>query len=214
MPGPQRTLTSLCRAAHGILSRYYGFSHTPDFGLFLLPACESLGTGGRVLYEHVGATDELFVGLQFGEPLARACEDARAPISAQVLAVIAEETSHLTALLDGAAQERAISILGLEVLGEIDRFLTLMHWNAVHPAAPLPNGWRNLHDVCDFMFTGERFGKEVDPLYFDAEALALGHLKRAFADRWDNSRTDFSYVSPHAGRYLSQVRSSLYRRVA
>lgn len=231
---PERPLVAhYCDASYHILSSYYCYSEKPHFDSFLLPACADLGNAGRVLLEHDTTTNELFLGLQFGLGLEENLpamtghkNQNSLQISGHLLAVIAEETSHLQALCDAARLEVGISRLDLEVLGEIDRFLTLMHWNGLVGRAmpwaalkkhtdlhfpPLPNVWRNLHDLCDFMFSGQRFGENTDPLYFDVEALALQHLKKAFVKEWDCTRTDFTRVSIGAQIYLQSMRASFFR---
>ena len=211
------SVVTFCNASHKILSSYYGYVEKPVFEAFLLPANAELGNSGRVLLEHDSATNELFLGLQFGtelELLLAELTQNNQPLSGHVVAVIAEETSHLQALFDAVRIEAGISILNLEVLGEIDRFLTLMHWNTLSGQPPLSYQWRNLHDLCDFMFSGERFGEKTNPLYFDVEALALQHLKKAFAKEWDYTRTDFARVSKEAQSYLQQLRASFFKSLA
>jgi|GEM_PF-647281 len=196
-PDMRETLATLCSAAHGILSAYYEFSMAaPTFRDFLLEPSAELGNGGCVLLEEDTEASELFLGIRFGEGF---MERLRLGVDAQILTVVAEETSHFLTLLEAAAHGARVSRLELETQGEIDRFLMLLHWNA-HTGAPLSS-------LCDAVFTGPRFALGADTeLYVEAEARAFGHLRTAFSHVWTAHGFDASRPDATAARYLEGVR--------
>lgn len=210
----REAMLAICRKVHDILTGYYAFSEVPNFNSFLMPPTERLGLAGMVYCEESPATDEVFIGMQFGRALTENVS-LEPSLSNHCLAVIAEETSHLQGILDACTGNHAISILDLEILGEIDRFLCLMHWNTMPALCGLPflaTRWDNLHDICDVVFAGDRFGGQPPkPLYLDAEALALRHLQTAFKANWNSSRFDFTHSNKEAAQYLSKVRQHLFK---
>jgi hypothetical protein len=229
-------LAKLCRRAHGILAPYYAWhSAAPEFDAFLVAPEARLGRGGAVLLEEDAEGDSLFLGICFGEQLAREAAHRAAHGSEpglHAVAVVAEETSHFMTLVEAADRGVAVSRLDLETLGEIDRFLALLHWGGqdgegtegkegsegttAHAGGGRPNASAeqarllSIRDVCDAVFTGERFAPGPDAsVYVEAEARAFSHLRRAFARRWDDRGFDARRVDPDAARYLEDVRESV-----
>lgn len=203
-------IARLCRQAHSIFSSYYQLSDDePDFEAFLLAPREALGRGGAVLLEEDTPADStdgdgtLSLGLCFGTGLADDLVHGN-ETSLHAVAVVAEETSHFLTLVEAAKRETMVSRLELETLGEIDRFLALLHW---HQDSRL-----SVHALCDVMFEGERFQKDTHlPLYVEAEARAFLHLRRAFAGVWENRGVDPRRVNTDAARYLREVREHILR---
>lgn len=202
-------LAALCGRAHDILAGYYALpGERPDFEAFLLPPHDAFGAGGAVLFlegddEGGSADDEgsLSLGLCFGTALVDAFV-REGDASLHTVAVVAEETSHFLTLSEAATREVGVSRLELETLGEIDRFLALLHWS--------PEARVSTRSLCDAMFEGHRF----DPcahvaLYVEAEARAFLHLRRAFARVWENRAFDASRVDAEAACYLRGVRDRI-----
>jgi hypothetical protein len=207
-------VATLCQSSHHILSQYYKFTDTPPFAAFMLPDSESLGVGGQVLLEEQPEAGEVFLGLQFGSILVsemQRLEREKALLPCHHLAVIAEETSHLQLFIDTAQRDSSVTTLELEMLGEIDRFLVLMHWDAFSQVLPLNRKWRNFHDLCNTLFEGERFRSDTAEIYKDAETLAFSHLRNAFARHWDQSLVDFQLVNREAQQYLWKLREDVLK---
>ena len=203
--GPLLLCAQMMGGVHSILSQYYGWSTPPDFSSFLMEPQASLGVGGQVAFLAEG--DDLSIGIQFGRDLWKTLEEA--PLSSHTLGVLAEETSHFLLCIDAFRHKSPITLLELETLGEIDRFLVLLHWAAWSPPQmpPLGREWQNLHHLCDHVFTGDRF--EMGPntsLYVDAESLAFSHLQSAFKDVWDNSSFNPRSIPKGAVFYLQALR--------
>jgi HEAT repeat protein len=66
------------------------------------------------------------------------------PISALINRLLVEENQQVRLNL-------------IETLGEIDRFLCLMHWNSESSHQKINKNWKNLHQICDEVFQGNRF---------------------------------------------------------
>jgi hypothetical protein len=202
-------IASLCRRAHDILAGYYDLSpEEPDFDAFLLSPREVFGNGGAVLLEEdEDETGEgggaLSLGLCFGTGLADGLLREEGA-TLQTVAVVAEETSHFLTLAEAARRDVGVSRLELETLGEIDRFLALLHWNQNTPVSA--------RSLCDAMFEGHRFAPGTQlALYVEAEARAFLHLRRAFADVWENRAIDTQRINSEASRYLRDVRENMLR---
>lgn len=203
-------IARLCRQAHSIFSSYYLLSDDePDFEAFLLAPRDAFGKGGAVLLEETAPGESgseegtLSLGLCFGTELA---DDLlhHNETSLHTVAVVAEETSHFLTLVDAAKRDVFVSRLELETLGEIDRFLALLHW---HHDSRL-----SVHGLCDVMFEGERFQKDAHlPLYVEAEARAFVHLRKAFAGVWESRGIDPRRVNLDAARYLRELREHILR---
>lgn len=201
-------LFSAIKVVSEILSAYYtySFEKLAEINSFVMPACHKLGDHGQLLCDE--DKDELFLALRFGTELERVF-DQEAPQTHHV-AVVAEEVSHFLMCADAAARNSSVSLLELEIQGEIDRFLCLLHWNSV---APLPlsleMNFPNIQTLCEHVFQGPRFKNEGAELYIDAEAQAFLHLKRAFRNEWDNSFFDEKKFVSSARNYLNHLRSSV-----
>lgn len=195
-----------CEAAIEILSKYYRFCGVSKISHFLLPLSESVGSSGRVLVEEVDS--DIYIGIQFGSGFCGENMNSNF-LSLHQVAVIAEESSHFQLISDAINQKTQISILELEILGEIDRFLCLMHWNQENLNHQIQHKWKNIHQICDLVFQGDRFQLENTDLYVKAEHLAFKHLKNAFSDEWDSTNYDFSNINPKASRYLSEFREKM-----
>jgi len=194
-----------------ILEKYYHFSTTNSIQEFLIPPSSSIPEhSGQILFEEDKENEEFFIGVQFGTKIMNEFENNET-ISINSLSVLSEEMSHFKLLLDTVLNNTSISMLELEMLGEIDRFLCLMHWNQESSLQKLALTWQNLHDICDAVFIGDRFFGENKKLYIDAEALAFKHLKLAFKDDWDATYYDFSKINGKAKNYLATMRKNLLR---
>lgn len=204
----REALVLLLNDVSNLLARYYNFSERPNFDDFLVPYDAQFIQGGRVLWQeqHGEAFASLQLGAQVWNEFGARC------FSVNALTTIAEEVSHLHLLLDAVCSDSRISMLDLEVQGEIDRFLILLHWNAFQNSQPVNENYQNIHDLCDRVFSGKRFPENVSQLYLDAEGMALIELKKAFEREWDYSRFDPKCFSQDALCYLNGRRESILSR--
>ena len=201
-----RQLVGLCELSFSTLAKYYTFAPSPfDFASFLLPASPVLGLAGEVLVEECAAAGEVFLGVRFGEAIYKMAQNS--PRDPLLLGIIAEETSHLVTLAEAAQSERKISHLSLEVLGEIDRFIVLLHAAEV-----------SLADLCDYLFEGQRFAQNLPleklEMYVKAEELAFLHLREAFRQNWTDWAFPWGEAHKPAANYLSALRESLLVKAA
>ena len=200
-----------CEILLKIMSRYYCFVDCDPIENFVLPPTDNIpGNCGQTLFEDKSENDEFFIGIQFGKEIVCDFENNKI-VSLNSLAVVSEEVSHFKIISDTVSLNSVISILEIEMLGEIDRFLCLMHWNSINNQQKIDRDWKNLHEICDEVFVGNRFTGVNDKLYIDAEALAFKHLKEAFSQEWDSSYYDFSKINDKAKKYLSNMRKCILR---
>ena len=200
-----------CENLLKIMSKYYCFVNCESLDCFVLPPSDNIpGNCGQILFEENFENDIFFIGIQFGKEIVGDFENNDF-ISLNSLAVVSEEISHFKIISDTVSLKSTISILEIEMLGEIDRFLCLMHWNYENNFQKINKDWKNLHDICDEVFVGNRFTGVNDKLYIDAEALAFRHLKEAFSQEWDSSYYDFSKINDKAKNYLSNMRKYILR---
>jgi hypothetical protein len=144
--------------------------------------------------------DTLFLAIALGERIVKGLKD-KSP-NAHQMAVLAEEVSHFLLIREAAQVGAQVSLLELEILGEIDRFLILLH-------NLMP---QNLEEMCDIVFRDRIFREGVSSeLYWKAEAKAFAELKIAFSHIWDASRCDVQRVDLKAAAHLRQFRHSLLR---
>ncbi|WGL59102.1 hypothetical protein QEJ31_11280 [Pigmentibacter sp. JX0631] len=204
-------LFASCNHLVSILSGYYNFYNKEPIDDYLIssPSNDLLANCGQTLFEENAESNELFIGIQFGNYIIDEIENNEF-ISLNSLAVISEEISHFKIIIDTVVLNSNISKLEIEMLGEIDRFICLMHWNQLKIHPKLTNNWKNLHDICDLVFQGDRFINE-DNIYREAEGLAFKHLKSAFTNNWDSSYFDFSKIDTQAKDYLSKLREKLLK---
>lgn len=204
-------LATLCEHALLILNRYYFFPQIPQLAPFILtnPHSPLSKRSGRVLFQDDPQC--FFIGIQFDGELIEAVQK-QDTLFPHDLAVIAEESSHFKLLIDAVEQDRPTTRLEIEMLGEIDRFLCLLHWNATNMIPAIHAPWQNLSELCDLVFTGERFQEEDHELYQKAEGLAFKHLKKAFAHQWDATRFDFGHIHSDARAYLAQLRQQCFTK--
>lgn len=201
-------LNSLCTTSLQILSDYYEFQSCPSITNFLLPKTEDFQHSNVLFEEHEA---EFYIGIQFShqifnDVLTIKNSPFKKYIPINTASVIAEETSHLKFILDAIEQNKKFSLIDIEMFGEIDRFLCLMHWNFKHQTLKIQHCWRSLHDICDIMFSGHRFMHHNIDLYIEAEKRAFYHLKNAFQNIWDNTFCDFSTIDHSAKTYLKKLR--------
>jgi hypothetical protein len=197
------SLAISCTEALSILNQYYAFENQSFSDCFLMPPKDNSLQDGQVLIQE--EADTIFLGVQFSEKILKAQE--KESLSPHEVCVLAEEMSHFQVLSECVAQDKKISVLELETLGEIDRFLCVMHWNALSFASPkLSYQWKNLHEVCDVVFTGERFREGNRELYIQAENKAFQCLKQAFADKWDCTHYNFERIHTGAQITLKSLR--------
>jgi hypothetical protein len=200
-------LIDYCEQSLEILNNYYSFSEIPKIKNFILPPSEKEFKKNQVLiFEE---NNYIYVGIQFSQNIYEKIKKNEL-LDANDIAIISEEISHFCFLCDLISLQKSTNILNLEVLGEIDRFLCLMHWNYINKKnEKLKIEWKNFHEICDYVFTGNRFSSENINLYIQAENIAFKHLKNAFSNNWDYSHINFSKVEQEAKFYLNQVRQTL-----
>lgn len=189
-----------CARAHDLFADYYGWDgHAPDFAPYLVEG-DPDDEGGAVLFQEDPGDDSLFLGIRFGGALLARLDTGT--FGRHELAVVAEETSHFMTLLHAATLGARVSQLDLETLGEIDRFLFLLH-SAEGLGIP---------SLCDAVFQGPRFlESEAVGLYVEAEGRAFHHLRRAFWHVWEDTRFDPDRADARAARYLGAHRKALLR---
>lgn len=195
-----------------IMSKYYSFINTDPIENYVLPPSDNIPNNcGQTLFEECTDSDEFFIGIQFGKDILCDFENNDV-LSMNSLAVVSEEISHFKLITDVVSLNSVISTLEIEMLGEIDRFVCLMHWNSENSQQKISRNWKNLHQICDEVFQGNRFlSLEQDSIYREAECLAFRHLKEAFSYDWDSSYYDFSRTNTKAKNYLSNIRKQILR---
>jgi hypothetical protein len=206
-------------------NEYYLRDSAPNPIDFLLSPDPSLALGGQILvHESEGALE---IGIQFGTELheAFACPSR---IGAHEFGIVSEEISHFLNLYAAASSQSSLSVLDLEVFGEIDRFIAFIYSNRIltdhkmNEASPQPNplprvlqmNSLSLAGLCESQFANRFFScaDETLPLYLQAETLALKHLQRAFGHRWNDSYLDSNVFDLRARAYLSELRSAVTAR--
>jgi hypothetical protein len=209
-------LEKLCESSGAILNRYYdvplGFQCV---GHFLVAPDEALGTGGAVLVHEDHTLNEVSLGICFGNEFVEQLSFAL--LTPHEVCVLAEETGHFFALAHAAVTSAKLSLFDLETLGEIDRFLALLHWNtfAGQLSPTLRSQPVNLSEACDLLFAGDRFCRRVtkDTLmmrrYIEAEERAFFHIKSAFEHVWTSAFFNSGQVDMRASDYLRSLRRSL-----
>lgn len=199
------SIVKYCEKTLQILNLYYNFQSIPDVKNFILAPQANGQYEGQILFEE--REEEVYIGIQFAQEIHENMKENNS-VSAHQMCVIAEELSHFQFISDVVTQGKKTTLLTLETLGEIDRFLCIMHWN--HFAgnnAKINLDLKNIHEICDYVFTGDRFQTENKKLYIEAENLAFKHLKEAFSDKWDYSYYNFSSISKPAKIYLHTLRN-------
>jgi len=194
-----------------IMSKYYSFVNTDPIDNYVLPPSNNIPENcGQTLFEENSENNEFFIGIQFGKKIVFDFENNDI-VSLNSLAVVSEEISHFKLITDIVTLNSNVSTLEIETLGEIDRFLCLMHWNSESSHQKINKNWKNLHQICDEVFQGNRFLPHTHSLYREAECLAFRHLKEAFSYDWDSTYYDFSKVNNRAKNYLSNLRKNILR---
>ncbi|NBO38979.1 hypothetical protein EBU99_10395 [bacterium] len=183
------------------LNRYYNRNSSLNIFEFII---YSRDASARVLIDDTSEPDSAFLAIEFPESLRQQLNNSPCP-DLHSLSVICEEISHFFHLTDAAEQNLQVSALQLEAWGEIDRFLSFLHWNSFFPHLALQNHFHNCREVCDVLFEQRDFVAENCELYREAESLAFHHLKRAFSHCWSNQQIDCSSVDPRAQNYLRGV---------
>ena len=216
------------------LRRFYPpLAEIPDTRAHLLAPTTALGLGGEVL---VLEDEECCqVGIRFGQDLYESLESNPAPQASgskaerkkqncdlHTLGIIAEEVSHFQRIVEAAEHSTNVSLLDLEVLGEIDRFLFLffLHLNdAPFGAKPSVTA---LDKIAQKIFCQRSFDQNSPnlSLYIKAEAIALKHIRRAFECEWQLTSYEGTLLSNTPGnpenyqQYFRNLRESVVTRGA
>jgi hypothetical protein len=106
------------------LNEYYFHDSAPDPADFLLSPDPSLALAGQILVHESEGTLE--IGIQFGTKLHEVFADP-SRIGAHEFGIVSEEISHFLNLSAAANSHGRLSLLDLEVFGEIDRFIALIY---------------------------------------------------------------------------------------
>jgi len=197
----------------------------PDPTDFLLSPDPALALGGQILVHESEGNLEL--GIQFGTKLHEAFATP-SQIGAHEFGIVSEEISHFLNLSAAANSQSRLSLLDLEVFGEIDRFIAFIYSKKIltdlkmNEACPPPDSLPRLMQMnsvslaglCESQFANRLFSctHETLPLYLQAETLALKHLQRAFEHHWNYSYLDASAFDERARAYLSELRSAVTAR--
>lgn len=155
----------------------------------------------RVLVDDQSDSECCFLAIEFPENL-RQCEASLTAHRTQTLSVICEEVSHFFHLVNAAQHMTRVSVLQLEALGEIDRFVCFLHWNAFFPDLSLLQKIDNCSDAVELLFERRLFKTPHKELYIDAEDLAFYHLRRAFSHCWTQRYFDASQFDLRARKYI------------
>jgi hypothetical protein len=155
----------------------------------------------RLLIDEKPETDEAFIAIEFPVSI-RNEVDSKSLLTAQNLSIVCEELSHFFHVTNAAQENYSISVLDLETIGEIDRFLCFMHWNDFFPNQSMAKKHENCLELCDMLFVHRTFQTSNEPLYFDAESRALHHIKKAFSHCWTKRWIDTSKFDSFARAYL------------
>ncbi|MEY4066050.1 MAG: hypothetical protein RIR26_2258 [Pseudomonadota bacterium] len=163
----------------------------------------------RVLIDDSSQSDACFIAIEFPSVF-KSDDTVLQRDRVQTLSVICEEVSHFFHLVHAAEREMPLSALQLEALGEIDRFVCFLHWNAFFPALSLPQGIDNCSDAVELLFEKRSFNTSREELYIEAESLAFFHLRRAFSHCWTHRYFDATRFDNRAREYifsLTELRS-------
>lgn len=155
----------------------------------------------RLLVDDSSDVDAAFVAIEFPDELKNSVV-ANDNIQTQDFSVVSEEVSHFFHLLRCAEDNSKISILEMETLAEIDRFICFLHWNDFYPQLAMKDRLENCLQLCDLLFENRYFTSANEQLYRDAESHAFHLLKRAFAHCWNRRWLDTSRFDPLARSYL------------
>jgi hypothetical protein len=213
-------LETICNLSN-FFNEYYLRDSAPNPTDFLLSPDPSLALGGQILvHESEGSLE---IGIQFGNELHEAFT-CPARIGAHEFGIVSEEISHFLNLYAAASSQSSLSVLDLEVFGEIDRFIAFIYSKKIltdlkrNDTSPLPKVLQmnslSLAGLCESQFANRFFSctHETLPLYLQAETLALKHLQRAFGHRWNDSYLDNNAFDLRARAYLSDLRSAVTAR--
>lgn len=202
-----KSMDDLCSSSLQILSAYYDFQ-CQSIANFILPYSKGALQSNVLFQENedclsvgIQFSTQIFVDVSLNQNISR-----NSYISLNTASIIAEETSHLKFILDAVENDKKISLLDIEMFGEIDRFLCLMHWNYKQNTLKIPHNWSSLHDIFDTLFVGNRFLNHNLELYIEAEKRAFYHIKNAFQNVLDNTFCDFSTINQTAKTYLKKLR--------
>lgn len=198
-------------------NEFYLHDAPPDPLDFLLSPDPELAYGGQILVHESEGSLEL--GIQFGTEL-HAAFSKPCLIGKHEIGIVSEEISHFLNLYAAASSRSRLSLLDLEVFGEIDRFIAFIYSRRILmdlPFAgpnPVPLASLSLAGLCESLFARRLFScaEERLPLYLKAETLALKHLQRAFEHRWNDSSLDDTVFDERARTYLSALRSAVTAR--
>jgi hypothetical protein len=155
----------------------------------------------RVLVDDQSDSENCFLAIEFPETLKQS-EENLTTHRTQTLSVICEEVSHFFHLVNAAQRMSRVSLLQLEALGEIDRFVCFLHWNAFFPDLSVLQKIDNCSDAVELLFERRHFEAPQKELYIDAEALAFYHLRRAFSHCWTQRYFDASQFDLRARKYI------------
>jgi hypothetical protein len=189
-------IDSIWSFLHGFYNREKAFEPR-DFIIF------AQHNSPRLLIDERPDTDEAFIAVEFPRTLRKDVINSSL-LNPQSLSVVCEELSHFFHLTGAAELNHSISVLDLETIAEIDRFLCFMHWNDFYPAQKIRVNHENCHELCDTLFEKRTFRGSDEGLYRDAESRAFHHIKKAFSHCWTKRWIDTSRFDPVARAYLIQ----------
>jgi hypothetical protein len=186
---PFQKLAHKCTYIQRILSEIYPDLHQfEEFSNLILKPDTGLTGNSRVLFEETDSAQDFFLGVYFSSNIVESfhTED----ISLDALSVLAEETSHLLALADTVLAGGQTSLLSLEILGEIDRFLVFFYHFSV-----VENGPVKLMEIKDLLFAQRSFRSQMSDgeltRYQLAETTALVFLQSALNQHWHSKYLDW-----------------------
>lgn len=197
MNGPQ--FSRVIVSSWNLLCSFYNKHPDIDLAEFI---CFENKNSARVLLEENENEDTLYLAVVFPEELKKKFETS-GQLYPQMLSVVCEEVSHFFHLASAAHQNSQISILQLETLAEIDRFVSFLYWNQFHPEIALKESLNNCYQVCDVLFEKRSFFSEHKLLYQDAEHLAFHHIQKAFSHCWTNQYFDARSFDNRAREYIA-----------
>jgi hypothetical protein len=167
-------LDAICLHVQSIYESLYGnIWRVESFQPFFVEQAQAEMERSCVLFQQ--HPEDIFLGLQFPKSVAAGamCGELT-PLS-----VVAEEVSHFLALGQASEMSGKTSLLELEILGEIDKFCSLLFWFYHQKHSPEISSC--IDEIFNLQFASRHFHnnmeEEVQERYLHAEIKAKKHLR-------------------------------------
>jgi hypothetical protein len=197
----EHKFSSVIISSWNLLCSFYNKAPQIEISDFV---CFKDQSSAQVIIEENHQSDTLYLAVVFPDELKKNFEST-GQLNPQTLSIVCEEVSHFFHLTSAAINESQISVLQLETLAEIDRFVSFLYWNTFHPEISLRPSVESCHQVCDLLFEQRKFVCEDKNLYQDAENIAFLHIQRAFSHCWTNQHFDARRFDSRARDYIANL---------